>query len=911
MQHLSEEILVDFILDELPESEARVVREHVEDCDTCRERLRKLMATLSALDEFKDVEPSGNISRRVLTELKLAQRPEMVLLPVEELERRARKRRPLLNSLAVAAMLLFAVYLSQVYFPNTFISRGKLLNARLEVPSDAAPNSTIPVRFASWNEASETPQKNEEITFSLLGDGKSLVQEKTKTDNDGFARKNLNLNGIPPGRYELTVQSGGDKILQTPIEIRKAYDISLMLNRPIYKPGDEIQARVQVREVGGPSASGAKASFILTDPLGGLVKQEEKVCDDYGVTSFSFPLADLVPLGEYMLKIKVGGDEAINKIVVDDYTLPSFRIDLQTKHDFIALTRGFEAAVKADYFFGEPVVNAGARVEYFITRGDSIQKVFETSGYTDNNGKFGFSIDSGVLMSKCGKIEDVSESYFRIQVEDSANRREEIVRAFQLAQDEILIRIFPEGGRIRPFMKNIMYVVTSTPSGGPVRCNLELDLDGVKSSGQTSDLGIYTFEYLPQKEKASLTVTADTGDGKKVEKKISLDASEEFFSFIIRSLKAVYEPGENLKLEALVPFAAPVIVQLDLYKGDHWIASKDVAIDKTINGIDWQIQDASGELTVEAALIRGYVVYARDRVKVMVKSSDDLKVNVSPNQKTYEPGATLDAKVKVTEGSNPKQASIGASAMDESILESMKKTESSAKLALAYVSTAAGATDSQKNEYQRASFNADVKPEKELSSKNTTSFIIPPTEVEKKRMSFRLFANRWTIFQAFILSVLLYLSVIMTLVTALINIRRGAIGRFPLGAKGLIAMKSLAAWGSLSSLAFAICMANHNMIIFGVGLFFMVGFVVSLGGCMRHADIIADNGTLIQILASVGLILSSLLLAHLWMIYYPYLKDLRGSNPLMNTSFLGILASIGCMTIVAIFLIPHQRGEEQ
>ena len=914
MQHPSEEILIDFILDELPENEARIVREHIEDCDTCRERLRKLMATLSILNEFKDVEPSGNIKERVLEQLELAAKPKIMLLPIEELEKKARKRRPLLGSLAIAAMLLFAFYLGQIYFPKVFAPRGVLLNARLEVPSKVMPDSTIPVRFASWNEAagslSEAPQRNEEVTFSLLGEGKTLVSEKAKTDNDGFARKNLNLKGIPPGQYDLTVQSRGNRILETPIEVRKAYDIRMITDRPIYKPGDEIKARVQVRDINQASATGAKVVFILKDPEDGLAKEEEKICDEYGVAVFSFPLADLVPIGEYLLTARVEGDESKKKIFVDDYTLPAFRIELQTKRDSVAVSKGFEGIVKADYFFGEPVINAGAKIEYFVSKSDSLDKVYETSGYTDNSGKFKFTIDSSNLASKVGNLEDPVESFFRISVDDSANRHEEIVKAFQLAKDEIVVKVIPEGGRIRPLIKNIIYVVTSSPSGEPLKCNLSMDLDGVKSNTQTSDLGVYSFEYTPQKDKAPLNITADAGNGMKVEKKVFLDASEEYFSFIVRSLKAVYTPGENLKLEAIVPFSAPVNIQLDLYKGDHWIASKDVTINDAVTKIDWSVQDASGELTVEAALVRSYIVYARDRAKIIVSSPDELKIDVSTNQKTYEPGSSLDAKVKVTRDSEPRQSSIGAVAMDESIIESGKKAESFSKFALNYNLTVANKTDKEMDEYQRALINTEEKPGQELVSRNKTSFMISPDEIEKKQLSMRLYVNRWTILQAFILAVLLYLSVIFTLVTALVNIRRGALGRFPLSKKGLGAMKSLATWGSLSSLAFAICLGSHSMIVFAVGLFFMVGFVVSLGGCMRHADIIVDNSALIQVIASVGLILSALLLAHLWMIY-PYLRDLRESNPLMNTSFLGILASIGCMTIVAIFLIPRQRGEEQ
>jgi len=924
MDHPSEEILVDFILDELDESEAKHVREHVEECEQCRERLQHLMATLSTLSEFKDVEPSGDVRRNVLERLEFEDIPSLSLVPFEELKIRAGRRRPLLSAIAVAAVLIFALYLGQIYFPKAFTPKARLLNARLEIPSVVSPDASVPIRFAAWNEAADMPGEapQGDMNFNLLlkkPSGEIVSWEKSqKTGSDGSFRKDMSLPTEEEGVYEVIVQSGANRLLSTQMEVRKAYDIELMMNRPIYRPGESLSARVMVRESKGKAAKDEEIIFVLRDPLDSLVKYQSEKLDEYGVAKFNYYFADIVPLGEYVLKASIGKNEIERKIIVDDYVLPSFRVSLESGDDFIATSQGFKGDVKAEYFFGKPIVQALTNVEYYILRDDSLLKIFNTDGYTDSKGIFNFSIDKQILQSKVGIIDGVTESYFKITIEDSANRREEIVRSYPLSNDSIVIKAFPEGGRIHPLVKNVIFVNTSDPLGNPVKAQLELSIDGRKTETSTSDLGTYSFEYIPEEKPATLTVTAQIPSGVKARKSFELAVDKTSFSFIVRSLKGIYKASDELELEVIVPFTADVTAHLDLYRKSHWLDSMDVSLTGTSTIVRWPIQGAYGELTIEGSLVRGHAVYGRDRTQVIVESPKELDVDVAASRDVYSLNEyPLEAKIKVSSENEPRQSSLGVVVADQRIIAAGEKAETSSKLITDSILAGLdqklsdrmqAAKDKSGDEFVRSTISESEKGITDFSPKNAMSFIMDPSAASERRSEIMTHLNRWKIFIAFFLAVILYISVIIAIILTIYNLRRGSVNRLPLGYNGIVTIKVFAFWGSISSLFFALTLAYPGAILFIIGLLFALGFFVSLSGCMRRIDILVDNGVLYHVLASVGVVFSSLLLSHLWIVY-PLLKGLSGANPLLNTMFIAVLVSIGCLMILSLMFIPLRRGE--
>ena len=85
---------------------------------------------------------------------------------------------------------------------------------------------------------------------------------------------------------------------------------------------------------------------------------------------------------------------------------------------------------------------------------------------------------------------------------------------------------------------------------------------------------------------------------------------------------------------------------------------------------------------------------------------------------------------------------------------------------------------------------------------------------------------------------------------------------------------------------------------------------VKLSKCISQRELVANNITLIQIISSTAILITTLLLAHQG-IWKPVLRYMGQIHPLMNTSLLGILASIGCLMIIATLIIPVKGGENK
>ncbi|MFH1514751.1 MAG: zf-HC2 domain-containing protein, partial [bacterium] len=92
MEHPKEEILIDFLMNELTDSESRQVNDHIETCEDCAKRVRTLMSLFSTLDEYPEIEPPVTIKQRVLAEIDLAPPVRIDVLPPEMIFKIANRR---------------------------------------------------------------------------------------------------------------------------------------------------------------------------------------------------------------------------------------------------------------------------------------------------------------------------------------------------------------------------------------------------------------------------------------------------------------------------------------------------------------------------------------------------------------------------------------------------------------------------------------------------------------------------------------------------------------------------------------------------------------------------------------------------------------------------------------------------
>ena len=924
MEHPKEEILIDFLMNELTDSESRQINEHVETCMDCAKRVRTLMSLLSTLDEYPEIEPPISIKQKVMAEIDLVPPVEIDQLPPEKIFQIANKRRPLLAGFAMAAVLMFALYLGQISsLPALTYSKG-VLNAKLEIPSTVSPNSAIPVNLSLWDEVKGKDEIIDNITrvnYQLTSNaGIPVIEREISAVSYGMSQDFLDLSGIDPGQYKLKASIGGRDVVSVPLSISNQYEISILSDRPIYRPGDEIKIRVSAREFSSSAASDLNASFVLRGPLDGLVKHETKILNSYGTTSFNYKLADIVPLGEYILTVKVGDNESIKKIIVDDFTLPRFSIDVITDRNYITHSSIFKGTVNANYFFGQPLNDAQVRLECFIVDGISLRQIARIDGKTNDFGEFPFALDFINLYPQLEQLKnETSETYLKITVIDSAHQREEIIKQYAMSAEPVIIRMFTQNGKINHGLKNKVFLLTTLPGGEPISCSLKMNIAGRDMTAETSILGIHSFDYFPESSSTDLTVTAILDGEKPVTRQMNFTFADSPFPFIIRSTKAVYANDEQIELELNVPDKMQFTAHLNIYKGNRWISSKIVDINEPVTRVSMLISAAWGELTVKASLLLDHKVISSDQTMILKEAPDDLKITIVTDKETYRPGELVDAKVNVDAPGKSKQVSLGVVAADKSLIAAGEKADATSLLLSETLfaglentinKKANLSTNAERAEFSEAVMNSRILDAKTEPVANAIAYKITPDQSRENSFHYLVLANYSSVVTRFILSGLLYLCVILSLISVLINMHKGSLGKQTISKKAMGTLRSHAGWASLAVLFFALSIAYPSLWIIGFGLALTIGVAISLANCISDNELIANTTTLVQIISGTGIVIASLLLAHqgIWKHVFQWMGQM---NPLMSTSLLSILASIGCLIIVATFFIPKKGGENQ
>ena len=146
---------------------------------------------------------------------------------------------------------------------------------------------------------------------------------------------------------------------------------SVHTDRPIYRPGETVQAALLLYKTNGLEATAIPATELvvtLTDPNNEPVDTLTLTTDDYGVAHGEFTLpTDRLP-GNYRLQIKEGEHSySSGAIRVEEYKQPKFLVSMEPRRGAIPAF-GQEIAVQglAASYSNVPV--SGARVQYTVNR---------------------------------------------------------------------------------------------------------------------------------------------------------------------------------------------------------------------------------------------------------------------------------------------------------------------------------------------------------------------------------------------------------------------------------------------------------------------------------------------------------------------------------------------------------------
>lgn len=146
----------------------------------------------------------------------------------------------------------------------------------------------------------------------------------------------------------------------------REYLAYVVTDRPLYKPGEKLGAKIFVRSrEQGPSVPAASRPItaIVYDPQGRELKRMELTTSSFGTAAFDLPLAKDATLGQYRIFVQSQGwslQQRHNTFRVEDYKPPEFTVKVEP----VGAPKPGEPVkvrISASRFSGGPVANASGR----------------------------------------------------------------------------------------------------------------------------------------------------------------------------------------------------------------------------------------------------------------------------------------------------------------------------------------------------------------------------------------------------------------------------------------------------------------------------------------------------------------------------------------------------------------------
>ncbi len=143
-------------------------------------------------------------------------------------------------------------------------------------------------------------------------------------------------------------------------------------DRPVYRPSQTAKFKFWVRKTQYDMedvSQFANRSFTvrITNPKGESVFEKQFTTDEFGGFDGEFAITEEATLGQYSIGIvRPSGFGGRGNFRVEEYKKPEYEVTVEAPDEPVQLGERVAATIKANYYFGAPVVNA--QVHYKVTR---------------------------------------------------------------------------------------------------------------------------------------------------------------------------------------------------------------------------------------------------------------------------------------------------------------------------------------------------------------------------------------------------------------------------------------------------------------------------------------------------------------------------------------------------------------
>jgi hypothetical protein len=644
----------DYLHDVLEPYDAAYVERHCEECRICKPALEEARKRLAALQTLPAIEPSQQLIQATLQR-------------IDTQDRRTRKIRrwflaaslPALaaSALFIGIMHLYYAHMSPTPYDLRILGQNRLISG-----------SMASVRIRLMDRSKNAPMSGVPVDVELTGGGLSAQLASFVTNAEGTGEPRFQLPEWADGDYKLHIKARPGKdveeITET-VQLRRSWKLMLSSDKPVYQPGQTILIRsLALRRADLKPVAGQEVTFSITDPKGNVIFKKQDVTSKFGIASAECPLASEILEGRYDIDCKIGDTSSKRSVEVKKYVLPKFKVDVVLDQPYYQPGQKVKGTVRADYFFGKPVVEGTVEIDAVTTdAGKKTLAKFDRKTDKDGKAEFDFALPRELI----GLEQNSGDARFSLlaTVSDTAGQSYERAVSRVVTTQPLHIEVIPENSTLVNNVVNKVYLFTSYADGRPAK--VRVVVTGIDKELRTNDLGIASFDFTPRGGQNGYTIRAEDDKGNVGRRNVQLDSGLAQ-DFLVRTDKAVYSGGETMKLTVLGSGMEPVFV--DLIKDGQTILT--AALDPSGKGgaseaIDLPA-DLSGTLELCAYRFGTEGLPVRKTRVVYVRQANQLTIKAEVDRREYRPGGKAKLQLTLTDDKgNGVPGAISLAAVDEAV----------------------------------------------------------------------------------------------------------------------------------------------------------------------------------------------------------------------------------------------------
>jgi len=537
------------------------------------------------------------------------------------------------------------------------------------------------VRVVATDRFSGEPFSRADVRVELKGSDKKQVVYNGRTDENGTCNISFEVPENPPVDPALVITAkrrGQLAHIDRAVRINHTAKILLTTDKPLYQPGQMMHIRaLALRTANRLPLAKTKALIEVMDAKGNKVFKRKVKTDAYGITSAVFTLANEVNMGNYKIKATIDDFTAEKTVEVKHYVLPKFKVTVKTDRAWYLPGGQISGTINATYIFGKPVKNGEVEIEGLASIVGT--ETFATlQGRTDADGNFKFDLQLPETLVGRQVDQGLARVQLHATVTGPAGHTQEALRSYPIAKAPLVIRVLPESGMLVPGVKNLIYMMVTSPDGKPVQAKVYAQSGdrigddewwNQNDVSSTDELGLAVFELKVPERNMTLTFGARDDAGNVVASTVKLGVQRKPMSLLLRTDQPTYRLGDVIRVTALTAKAPTKSVFVDLVRNQQTLLTTVAEIKDGV---------AEVEIPVSEEMVGGVVVTAysllpagnavRDSRVVYIHPESDLNISIKPEKKIYRPGEDATINFEVTDNNgHPVASALGLTIVDEAV----------------------------------------------------------------------------------------------------------------------------------------------------------------------------------------------------------------------------------------------------